>query len=265
MGRQIIRLVSMCSLLVLFATESAADWKLYVSGGLGISGSIVDTDGSVPGTPIIPLTGDDGDSSPLVDGAFGLEIPMNELVPREYLVDMRLPSWSTRFELEAAGLREYEIETAAGATNFYSTLNVTTVMVNTWLDIPLTAIYRPVQYTFGLGRQPRIRQWLEPGSFFLGAGIGFSALELEGSSNVLSGDDTIIDFAWNVGAGVNYALTDTVDLSAGYRFVGIGAQEIDITNGGVPVAGAGVEYDSQIHELRVQIRVEVFEFLNPWR
>jgi hypothetical protein len=38
------------------AEESTADWEVYVSGGLGISGSIVDTDGTVPGTPRLTLS-----------------------------------------------------------------------------------------------------------------------------------------------------------------------------------------------------------------
>lgn len=65
------------------AEESTADWEVYVSGGLGISGSIVDTDGTVPGTPILTLSREDGDASPLVDGALGLRIPMDELGPRD--------------------------------------------------------------------------------------------------------------------------------------------------------------------------------------
>jgi hypothetical protein len=200
-----------------------------------------------------------------VDGAVGLKIPMDELLPREWLFDVRLPDWPVRFELEAAGLREFELETNLGAVDLFSTMKVTTVMVNSWLDIPLVQLWRPVQYLGGLGRQPRLRQWLEPGSFFLGTGIGFSMIDLRGSSNIgISGSDDIYDFAWNVGTGVNYALTDRVDLSMGYRYVGLGKQKLDLDEGAGPQDGS-VDYEPDIHEFRVQIRVEVYDFLSPWR
>jgi len=52
---------------------------------------------------------------------------------------------------------------------------------------------RPFQYIFGLGREPRVRQWLEPGSIYFGAGIGLRALEFEGTDNVVNGSDDIYD------------------------------------------------------------------------
>lgn len=252
---------------VLFLSgPSSADWEIYVSGGLGISAAIIDTDGVVRGAPDVPLSGEDSDSSPLIDAAVGLKIPMDEIVPREWLMDIRLPDWPVRFELEASGLREFELETDQnnGTQNFFTTWTATTSFVNGWIDIPLTEMWRPIQYLGGLGRQPRLRQWLEPGSFFLGSGIGFSYLEIDGTSNVLSGSDKLFAFAWNVGAGFNYALTESVDISTGYRYVGLGEQEVDIKLSGVDT-GDQLTYTPQVHEFRVQLRVEVFDFLSPWR
>jgi hypothetical protein len=246
------------------AAPSGADWKVYVAPGLGISAANVDTDGQSSVAPVTQLSGSDNDSSPLLDLAVGLEVPMDELVPREWLLDVRLPNWPVRFELEAAGLREYEFRTVAGGEDFFTDYEATTFFVNTWLDIPLVAAYRPVQYTFGLGRQPGVRRWLEPASFYVGAGVGFGALDIDGTSNVFSGDDDPIDFAWNVGAGINYALTRTIALSAGYRYVGLGTHEIDL-QGGVPGPNDEVEFEPEVHEFRVAIRIRVFEFLSPWR
>lgn len=140
---------------------------------------------------------------------------------------------------------------------------MTTGLVNSWVDVPLVELWHPVQYLGGFGRQPQLRESLEPGSFYLGCGIGFSVLQVEGTDNVLSGSEEICDFTWNLGAGVNYALTDTVDLSFGYRYVGIGKQKIDLCNVAVP--DGDVKFDPHVHELRVQIHVEVYSFLNPWR
>ena len=100
----------------------------------------------------------------------------------------------------------------------------------------LTA-YKPVQYTFSLGRQPAVRRWLEPASCYAGIGIGF---------------------------GVNYAFTDHVGLSRGYRYVSVGERTIDLT-GGVPGPYDELDLDLQIHEFRVAVRIRVFEFFGPWR
>jgi Outer membrane protein beta-barrel domain len=254
----------------MIAGPARADVSLYLAPQFGISGLYADTDGQAAGAAVNAYTGDDTDGSPLIGLSVGLEVPMNEVVPREWLEDMRLPSWPMRFELEAAGLRDYDFRTdgaGAGAEVYTSEIKSTTLVANTWTDVPLVTVWRPFQYVFGLGRQPRLRQWLEPGSLYFGGGIGFTALEIDGTDNVLSGEDDIIDFAWNVGAGINYALTDRVTLSTGYRYVGLstdtGTQEVDL-EGGVG-ADDHLEYDLQVHEFRVAIQVKLLSFRGVWR
>ena len=268
--RSILTGAGVVLLAMTLAQASSADWKLYLAGGIGISAMEIDTDGQVPGPPVqIDFGGSDNDSSPLVDGALGLEIPMDELVPREWLLDVRLPDWPVRFEMEAAGLREYEFETFSGSETYFSEVKAkSTFFVNIWQDLPMTAAYKPIQYLFGLGRQPRVRRWLEPASFFVGAGVGFADMEVSGTSNLIQGSDDVLDFAWNAGVGINYALTDTVDLSAGYRYVGLPDVDADLLSdpGGVPFAGnPDLGYESEVHELRVQLRVEIWDFRSPWR
>lgn len=252
----------------LIAGAAVADWQVYVAPGLGISGAIVDTDGKVDeGNLLLDsiLSGDDSDSSPLLDLAVGLEVPIDELVPREWLFDVRLPNWPVRLEMEGAGLREYELRTDTSSDDaFFTEIKAETLMFNGWLDIPMTAIYQPIQYTLGLGRQPTVRRWLELASFYLGAGIGVGFLDIKGTSNVLSASDNPIDFAWNVGAGINYALTENVSLSAGYRYVGLGKQSIELKSPSSPNDDE-IDFDPQVHELRIAIRIRVFEFLSPWR
>lgn len=251
-------------LALLVAGPGRADWSVYIAPGLGISRAIVDSDGAEQTTPI-RFRGDDNDSSPALALAVGLEVPMDELVPREWLLDVRLPRWPLRVELEASGLREYEFRTdTTGQDDFFSEINVTTTFVNFWVDIPLVSVYRPVQYVFGLGRQPRVRRWLEPASLYLGGGVGFSAVEVDSTSNVLSAKDDLIDFAGNIGAGVNYDLTDRVALSLGYRFVGLPDQTFDLEGG----AGNNDEVDYQnweVHEFRFAVKIRVWEFRSPWR
>jgi opacity protein-like surface antigen len=249
----------------LAAGPSAADWNLYVAPGIGISGAMVDTDGQASQAPVTKFGGSDDDSSPLISGAVGLDVPMDELLPREWLGDTRLPQWPVRFELEYAGLRDYQFKTDVGNEDFFTELKAHTLMANSWVDFPLTTLYRPVQYTFGLGRQPRVRSWLEPASLYVGAGVGVGFLDMNGTSNVFSGDDKPIDFAWNVGIGLNYALTDSVSLSAGYRYVGLGKQKMDISGSVTPGPNDEFKLDPQVHEFRFAIRIRVFEFKSPWR
>jgi hypothetical protein len=249
------------------AAQSAADWKVYVAPGLGISAASVDTDGQASVAPTTTLFGSDNDSSPAISVAVGLEVPMDELVPREWLLDVRLPDWPVRIELEGAFLREYEFRTDTSATDeFFSEVTVDgTLMVNFWLDIPLLAIYKPMQYTLGLGRQPTVRRWLGPASFYVGAGVGVGFFKIDGTANTIFGDRDIVDFAWNAGFGLSYALTDKVDLSAGYRYVGLGKQDLDLTGPFTPTSSDKVEFDPDLHEFRVAIRIQVFEFFSPWR
>ena len=113
------------------ASPSAADWKVYVAPGIGISDATVETDGQTgPNASLVQLNGSDHDSSPLLNFAAGLEVPMDELVPREMLLDIRLPDWPVRVEIEAAGLREYEFRTNLGpGADFYAEVKATTTMV----------------------------------------------------------------------------------------------------------------------------------------
>lgn len=268
-GRLVVA-VGTAIVLGLSSTLATADVDLYAAPQFGISSLLVDTDGQVQGGASFALSGDDDDSAPLLGLSVGLEVPMNEMVPREWLADVRLPSWPLRFELEAAGLRDYDFRTTgagAGAVDFSSEIQATTLVANAWMDIPLTTMWRPVQFVFGLGRQPRVRQWLDPASFYLGAGVGFTSLEIDGTDNVFNGqDDGIIDFAWNVGSGFHYDLNDRFSVSAGYRYLSLGPdgeQELDLV-GGVG-ANDQQKYELQVHEFRVALKIRILSFRGAWR
>lgn len=259
-------------LLFLGAAEGSAEWKLYVQGGIGLSGAEVETDGQGGNAPLTALVGQDTDSSPLLDAAFGVEIPMDELVPRELLLKVRLPNWPYRFEVEAAGLREWEFSTVAGpqggpgGEKFFTEIKSTTVMFNQWVDMPLVSLYQPIQYLFDLGRQPSVRRWLEPASLYVGAGIGVAAqMDIDGTSNVIGAHDDVVDFAWNVGTGINMKMTERVTLSAGYRYVGFIDPTVDTEGPFAAGANDEIDYTLDVHELRIGVRVRVFEFASPWR
>lgn len=79
---------------------------------------------------------------------------------------------------------------------------------------------------------------------YVGAGIGYAKLKgtltIDGKS-MGSMDDN--NFAWQVGAGVGYALNDNVSLDAGYRYVDYG----DFTED-------GTKLETSAHELYVGAR-----------
>lgn len=261
------------ALACLLPTAAVADWEIYVGGGLGISNQRAHTNANVGTGPVVEFRHSDSDTSPFLGALVGLEVPLDELVPREWLREMRLPSWPLRVEAEVVGLAEYDFRTEAGSNFYYSRVEVLTAFVNGSVAVPLTTMYQPFQYLFGLGRQPRARQWLEPGSFYGEVGIGMSDVNLRGENGVFNGSDEFIDFAWNAGLGLNYALTDKVDLALGYRFVCIAAPQCMAHSDGVDVeifngpaaTGNDLKYELMSHQLRATVRVEVFEFLSPWR
>jgi opacity protein-like surface antigen len=102
-----------------------------------------------------------------------------------------------------------------------------------------------------------------------GLGISSASVETDGLVSGLpvslagnDDDSAPLDFAWNAGMGFNYALTKNVGVSVGYRYVGIGTQKVTAVG---PTTVGPLEYDPQLHEFRVGIRIRVFEFFSPWR
>lgn len=252
------------------STRANAEVDLYFAPQIGISAIVAETDGQAAGAATFGFKGEDADESPLVGVAVGLEIPMNEIVPREWLTDIRLPNWPLRFEVETTLLRDYELKTngfGSGAANYLTEMDALVFTANAWFDLPVLTAWRPVQYVFGMGRQPRVRQLLEPVNFYFGSGVGFTDLEIRGTDNVFRGDNSSIDFAWTVGTGINYKLTDRVKLSAGYRYLSLGpntdSQSVPLTGG----TGATDEqrYDFQVHEFRFGIQIRVWSFAGVWR
>lgn len=65
-----------------------------------------------------------------------------------------------------------------------------------------------------------------------GAGLAFNYVEYSGGASGMSSSssDTFTNFAWNVGAGVAYNFNENVAVDVGYRFVGLGYNEVSFGN-----------------------------------
>ncbi|OOY34294.1 hypothetical protein BOV90_05115 [Solemya velum gill symbiont] len=88
-------------------------------------------------------------------------------------------------------------------------------------DISVTALMLNGWYSFGEGP-------LRP---FVGAGLGYAKASIDTSFD-LGGNNGIDDsdsgFAWQVGAGVEYALSDTTSLVGVYKYMNM--DSIDVTD-----------------------------------
>ncbi len=83
---------------------------------------------------------------------------------------------------------------------------------------------------------------------FLGAGIGLGVVTVDSDSGatVLIVDDSSVEFAWNVLAGLTVPVTDRFSLLLAYRYLATTNPELDAT---VPGVGSGtIEGEFDTHE-----------------
>lgn len=235
-------LASITALWIGFTASAVAHaaGELYLGGNLAISGGSVDSGGS---TPFFSNTGSDSDSSPSFSGAFGFEVPMNQMLPVDW--NTGLPSWHVRSEIEGVGGIDYEF-TTQGAEPYHTDVTAWSLLTNLWIDFP---VHEPIGWLFG--RIPI----LEPLTLYGGAGIGLGSTTAD-VSNVASGKDTVYDFAWQAGTGLSYELTRRVSVSAGYRYFDLPDADIDLSVGSTPFGNLTLDLAS--HEFVAALRVRFF-------
>jgi hypothetical protein len=213
---------------------------VYGSATLAISAGQGEAGGS---TPFFANRGSDTDSSPAYGLAAGFAIPFREVLPDR---DLPISDWAARVELEGLAGRDYELR-AQGAEPYLSEVYTWTLMQNVWLDVPLE---RPIAHFFG--RIPV----LAPLSFTLGAGIGLGANDVSTTDNVSRGSTVGYSFAWQAGAGFGYALTRSVTIGVGYRYLDPGQVELGLRAGTTPLGS--FELDLAAHEVATTLRVAFY-------
>jgi opacity protein-like surface antigen len=272
--------------LLLALPVCAAD--LYISGDIGISAGTGDASGENnflqvpdpdPNDDIDPealahaIQFSSGDSSPVWGATLGIAFPLRGIVPWRMRVpefgvpiwpgkrlsfgseDFRAPEWQTSFELQWLGGRDYELEGVGGlAVNgfdftdpthpYHAKVDVSSLMANLRLDLPVQA---PITALFG--RLPAF----EPMTIFTGGGIGMVFQSAEASNTFVSGSRSARGFAWQVTAGIGYALTDNVHWSVGYRYQDLGRIDfplLDITD----TERGGFAFDLGANEFTTSLR-----------
>jgi opacity protein-like surface antigen len=230
-----------CVLLLLSATPAGAA-DVYLAGTLGISSAAGDARGfnSLAG---VSSSGTGNDSSPVYGTALGMLFPLNAALPWRMRIpgfaipywpgralryegseDASFPSWQTRFELEWLGGRDFEISSpgANASLPYRSDVSGSSLMAVLRLDVPVQA---PITAMFG--RIPIF----EPLSIFGGGGVGIGFTKVKASDTVVSGSQDSMGLAYQVTAGMGYALTESVHWSVGWRYVDLGDVSMTLTDG----------------------------------
>jgi opacity protein-like surface antigen len=150
-----------------------------------------------------------------------------------------------RVELEGRGRNEFRGVTDSFAppdpTFFYDVEvdDCWSVMTNAWFDLPMS---------------DRL-------DVYAGGGLGAGGYNLVVDDTVVTGVDSVSEFAWQVGTGVNYRLSDRLVLDMGYRYLDLGEADIELTDAFGASAG-NYTFDVTAHELLFQLRLEEpFAFL----
>jgi len=267
--RRLLMIVMVTCCLVTITSAAAADWTLYVSGELGISGGGTDVSGatSFGFAPPRMFSGSYSDSAPIIGGAFGVVMPLDEVTPWHLPYDTRLPSWPISFELEITGLRNFEGTIPGLATNtarlMFGGTQSWAMMVDIWQSFPVGGLNRPISKLFG--RVPlSLRRTLDKVDFEVGGGVGMSMVDIAFTDNIHTAQGSSTNFAWQVGGRFMYELTERVDLGAGYRYIDVGAVDARLLTSG-PVDRGPIAVSQSAHEFRFNVRVKVWSFRGPWR
>ncbi len=262
-------------LLCASASPAQATWQLYATGDFGYSIANQKGSGSAEVGLAEPeqFSGSDSDVGPQIGGAIGLEVPMFEITPWRLPWDARLPDWPVRFEMEVSGLREYRPETSGlfeGTPNelrVNTTVKTWTFMNNLWFDVPLRGLYEPISATssfiFREPRLPNVKRTLERLTIYGGVGIGFGHVDASVDDQFYSGKNDKYDFAYQFGSGFGFELTENINLGMSYRYIELAKLKVGIEDAGGREGRTSISGD--IHEVRFQMRVRVFDLPYPWR
>lgn len=253
--RSLCASIATCGLL--WASASGAG-SLYFTGDVGFAGLMATAGGTTETVVTFDNEGEDSDASPLFGFSFGYGFPLSEALPGAYDMpgwlgwmgeEVRFPEWTVRGELEGRYRMDSELETDgfSSATPFRSELESWTAMHNVWVDFPVSPPFEAI-----FGRIPL----LEPMSFYTGGGLGLSINQARTTDTIVKGDGTDLNFAYQVGGGISYALTEWSTIGLGYRYSDLGEVVVDLDNAGT---GAGdFSLDATSHEFTLSLRFDFY-------
>ena len=109
------------------------------------------------------------------------------------------------------------------------------VLANLWFEIPIDTFFRP----------------------YVGGGVGFGRLSIDIDADGPTNDYNLFDdddwgFAYQLGAGVAFGMSDNIAFDIGYRYKAINNAEFDIDVGS---GGDDVELDYHSHNIIAGVRI----------
>ena len=101
-----------------------------------------------------------------------------------------------------------------------------------------------------------------------GFGVGGYQYSMQGENGEipLKGSSVVNTFAWQVGTGVTYQLSDRITFDTGYRFFAMnpGATPLSVTSGGSLVQPVG-SYTSAFSASELLVSIRIYEPFRNWR
>jgi len=224
-----------------------ASWiRPYFTGIVGASFGTVNAGGSTPfeGTTQIQTVGSVNDTMFNGGGAIGMAIDRpSGLLRMEVEGRARGPmSGQTAFEITSQTTSGAIIPLDVSVTNGWS------AMTNFWRDYFFTDRFG----MYGGG----------------GFGVGGYQYSMHGAGGAipLGGSSVVNTFAWQVGTGVTYQLSDRITFDTGYRFFAMtpGSTPLAVTDNGRIVQPIG-SYTSAFSASELLLSVRIYEPFRNWR
>jgi opacity protein-like surface antigen len=214
-------------------------FHLYLTGEIGgdfarMSSSGLNTAGAFRNT------GADHDDDFFGGGALGVAVDVGPVV--------------VRVEAEGFSERDYRFRTNSfpgppGPITFFyrGNFEAWTVMGNLWFDYPLNNLWPDLSVVRNL---------------VISAGTGFGAArtQLSMTDGVVRADAKDTNFAWQLGAGLGYAITDWLTLEVSYRHIDLGETSVDMY--AVLDGALAGNYDLKVNSEQVMggLRLTFFSF-----
>jgi opacity protein-like surface antigen len=245
-------LLAACISMTLASQADAQSF--FVTGHFGGSpgdGQVSGENTTAPGD--FELDDHDADSSIVGGASVGFRFPMRWVLSE----DFRFPrarwmrrgahravdwteDWFTRWqiatEIEAAAGREFDFETE-GFTDrlaYRTQADSITLMANFGVTVP---IYWDVSAQAGIG-------------------IGPAFNHVETQNITVDGSKDTVAFAWQYGAGLEYAFNDRVSMGFGYRHIDLGTTKAALKN--VNRSSGDFELDLEADEYFMRMRIDFY-------
>lgn len=224
-----------------------AAWiRPYVTGIVGGSLATINAGGGTDfgGTTQLQTAGSVNDTIFNGGGAIGMALARpSGLLRMEVEGRARGPmSGQTEFEIISATTVGAVVPLDVTVTNGWS------AMTNFWRDYFLTDRFG----VYGGG----------------GFGIGGYQYSMQGADGLfpLSGSSVVNTFAWQIGTGVTYQLSDRITFDTGYRFFAMtpGATPLTLTSGGFVGQPIG-SYTSAFSASELLLSIRIYEPFRNWR